>query len=118
MRGKTRTKTKFLNGEWCEVKTYYLDRGGVTGWAEVTQEEYEKEFPSKPIGDFVGNWKNAVISDTLAVHPNQIKEASDLAKKLGVPTEFLPDGRPIIRSTAHQREYAKKHGFICRNSFY
>ena len=89
----------------------------------MTRKRYEKEFPDKPIGDFVGNWKNEVLSDALGVHSSQAKEAEAEARALGVPTEYLPDGRPVIRSTAHRRELLKAmakagHKYRPRNEFY
>jgi hypothetical protein len=35
-----------------------------------------------------------------------------------VPTEFLPDGRPIMRSRAHQKAYLKAYGFKNRDGGY
>lgn len=49
-----------------------------------------------------------VPSDTLAVHPKQVEEAIQFCKDRGVPTDYTPGGRPIIRSAAHQ----KAHGLI------
>lgn len=65
-----------------------------------------------------GNWSRPVISDALAVHPNQVQEAEASAKKKGVPTEFLADGRPVIRSKEHKRAYCKAYGFLRRDEFY
>lgn len=52
-----------------------------------------------------------VESDALAVHPKQVEEACEDAKKKGVPTEFLPDGRPVFTSSRHFRRYARAYGF-------
>lgn len=57
-------------------------------------------------------------SDALAVHPRQVGEASELAKSKGVPTDFLPDGRPIMKSRAHQKAYIKAHGFYNKDGGY
>lgn len=56
-------------------------------------------------------WIRPIKSDAMAVHPDQVPEARELAKKKGVPTDFLPDGRPLFTSSRHFREYARKHGF-------
>lgn len=50
-------------------------------------------------------------SDALAVHPKQVEEAVKFCKDRGVPTEYTPGGRPVIRSIQHQREHAKIRGF-------
>lgn len=42
-------------------------------------------------------------SDALAVHPRQVREAAARDRLHGVPTEYLTDGRPVIRSRAHQK---------------
>lgn len=56
-------------------------------------------------------FKRGQTSDALAVHPDQVKEATDHAKKCGVPTQYRPDGKPIIVSCAHQKALAKLSGF-------
>lgn len=83
---------------------------------EVTKEEFDQVFKPQPLGDGAGliGWHRPVVSDALAVHPDQVEEASEHAKKLGVPTEFQADGRPIFRSSKHFRSYARAHGFVHR----
>lgn len=54
-------------------------------------------------------------SEALGVHPDQVEEARESAKRRGVPTEFLPNGNPIMRSRKHQRDYLKAYGFINRD---
>lgn len=58
------------------------------------------------------------LSDALGVHSSQVEEATESAKKHGVPTEFTPDGRPIIRSRAHQKAYLKAYGFVNKDGGY
>lgn len=57
------------------------------------------------------SWGRPVESDALAVHPSQVEEAREDARKKGVPVEFLPDGRPVFTSSRQFREYAKRYGF-------
>lgn len=57
-------------------------------------------------------------SDALAVHPNQIKEATEDARKKGVPTDFSEDGRPIFTSRRHLRDYCVAYGFYNRGAGY
>lgn len=94
--------------------TYLLD--GV----EVTEEEFDKAFPPGPVNN-VGGSSPAIRnhpSDALAVHPDQVNEAREDAVKRGVPTEFLRDGRPIMRDRAHQKRYLRCYGFYNRDGSY
>src|SRR5579864_971413 len=85
---------------------------------EVSQEAF-RELPSN-VGEMlsagappmtVADYRNPVETHQLAVHPSQVKEAMDDAVKKGVPTEFLADGRPRMRTKQHMREYLKAYGF-------
>lgn len=58
-----------------------------------------------------------IKSAALAVHPTQVQEAQDDSVKKGVPTQFTPGGRPILRDTSHRRKYLKAYNFVDRNSF-
>jgi len=62
-------------------------------------------------GPGTGNFRKKVVSDALAVHPDQIQEQIAHDKKLGVSVEFKPDGRPVFDNSQHFRRYAKAHGF-------
>src|SRR5438132_7662035 len=66
---------------------------------EVTKEAFDEALPDAPkgggrAGDSLTGWK-PIVSDALAVHPRQVREAVEDAKAKGVPTEFQPDGRPV-----------------------
>ena len=94
---------------------YYIDN------LEVSKEEFDEAFPALPGGDtpwmgFIG-WK-PIVSDAMAVHPSQVKEAVLDAAKKGVPTEFLPDGRPVLTSRSHRRAYLRAYRFHDRNGGY
>lgn len=56
-------------------------------------------------------------SEALAVHPTQIQEATEDAKRKGVPVEFDTEGRPVFTSSRQFREYAKKYGFRHKSYF-
>lgn len=58
------------------------------------------------------------LSDALAVHPSQVEEAREQAKKLGVPTEFAKDGRAVITSRYHQKRLVKALGMFNRDGGY
>jgi len=89
---------------------------------EVTREEFFAG-PSK-IHEVFESGQTAVAqtsagwpktSDSLAVHPSQAKEAYEQSVKLGVPTEFRPDGRPVLTDPGHQRAFARALGFTDYN---
>jgi hypothetical protein len=46
-----------------------------------------------------------IASESMAVHPSQVAEATEHAKAHGVPTEINKIGQPIFLSPRHQREY-------------
>jgi hypothetical protein len=68
-----------------------------------------------PGGDQSAGWPRKSLA--LAVHPSEIAEFQADSKKMGVPTQFSPDGRPIFTSQSHQRDYCKKYNFVDRDSF-
>jgi len=91
---------------------YFLDD------KEVSKEEFFTALPPKLAnGDGPCSLSStpAHLSDGLAVHPDQVQEAEESAKKRGVPTEFQRDGRPVMRSRAHQKAYLKAYGFHNRD---
>lgn len=76
--------------------------------------EYRPSFQcAKP-----STWSNPLLSDALAVHPSQVKEAYEDSVKKGVPTEFLADGRAVLRSREHRRKYLKAYGFYDKDGGY
>jgi len=78
----------------------------------MTEEEFDRAFaPEAPDPCSLIGWK-PLVSDALAVHPKQVKEATDDAEKKGVPTEFRRDGRPIFRTREHRKRYMQKYGFF------
>ncbi len=78
---------------------------------EVSKRFFDLQFPNKPIGGQALSSTPSHLSDALAVHPRRVAEATRDAIKRGVPTEFLPDGRPVMRSRAHQKAYLRAYGF-------
>jgi hypothetical protein len=51
-------------------------------------------------------------SRALKVHPSQVEEAREFAAKNDCPTDYLPDGHPVITSSRQFRKLAKLAGFI------
>jgi hypothetical protein len=60
-----------------------------------------------------GNWP--LKSDAAGVHPNQIKEAHAHSVKIGIPTQFTPDGRAIFTGRKHRKDYCRAIGLHDRN---
>lgn len=96
------------------TRTCYIDG------QEVSQAEWDAAFPPRTGGDGPCSLSSVPpnVSDGLAVHPRQVEEARESARRKGVPTEFLPDGRPVMRSRAHQKAYLKAYGFHNRDGGY
>lgn len=86
---------------------------------EVTKAVFDEAFPDKPLGGAAAFCTfKPIISDALAVHPKQVGDAVADAKAKGVPTDFLPDGRPILTSRSHRKAYLKAYGFHDRRGGY
>lgn len=90
---------------------------------EVTQKVYDKTFPPRPIEEIVGgppttlmqtskSWPR--LSDAYGVGKGQKQKAEETMKKLGVPTEYVPDGSggysAKILNNEHQRNLLKATG--------
>lgn len=100
--------------------TYFLDG------LEVTREQYEAASPSKlhellearkgPDGHRSNCWP--MYSDAAGINPEQRQQATEGARKAGVPTEFTRDGRAIFTSQKHRRDYCRLLGFHDRNGSY
>lgn len=90
---------------------YYIDG------RQVTKEEFDFAFPAKPIGEMRTRYSTEFNhpSDALAVHPEQIQATSEYYSKNGIPTDFMADGRPIIKNRSHQKRLLKLHGYINRD---
>ena len=63
-----------------------------------------------------GNWP--MKSDAAGVHPDQIKEAHQHSIKIGIPTEFTPDGRAVFTGRKHRKDYCRAIGLHDRNGGY
>jgi hypothetical protein len=69
----------------------------------------------QPHRNVQGKWP--ILSDAMAVHPSQIPEAQEFDRQHGVPTNYLPDGRPELRDVSHRRAYLKAHQMIDRSGY-
>lgn len=94
---------------------------------QVSQAEFDAAFPSKmeellACGNMLpshqpGCWPMPG-SEALAVHPEQVAEATEDARKKVVPTEFDRQGRPILRDRGHRRDYLRAYSMRDRDGGY
>lgn len=63
-----------------------------------------------------GNWP--LLSDAAGVQPDQIPEAMEHARKVGIPTDFTPDGRAIFTDRGHRKRYCEAIGLYDRSGGY
>lgn len=108
MKGRIWGRRSLIGTEFVTEMVYEIDG------EEVTADKFYEAFPQRePSADALTfsptTWPQQC--DALAVHPSQVEEAREDAKRKGVPTDFTPDGRPVITSAAHQKQYAKLYGF-------
>jgi hypothetical protein len=93
------------------------DRYEIDG-KEVSKAQFDAAFPDLPLGPQQVCFFPPLASDAMAVHPHQVEEAREDARRKGVEVEFLPDGRPVFTSRAQRRAYLKAYRFFDRNGGY
>lgn len=49
--------------------------------------------------------ERCIVSEAAGVHPDQIADSVEHAKRNGVPTHFDSEGRPHFKSFRHQERY-------------
>lgn len=59
-----------------------------------------------------------MVSEAMAVHPDQRAEAMKSASEKGVPTDFDSLGRPVFTSAQHRKRYCEKYGYHAKNASY
>lgn len=58
-----------------------------------------------------GNFRKKVMSESLAVHPDQIQEQMAEDRRVGsVVPDYDQHGRPTFSNSNDFRDYAKRHG--------
>ena len=70
-------------------------------------------------GGFVGTpgaWP--LLSDAAGVAEHQIQEAAQHSRRIGIPTDFTPDGRAIFTSRSHRKKYCEAIGLYDRSGGY
>jgi hypothetical protein len=95
---------------------YFLDGRPVSAHEFARLVPSRLDFSAAPGGHGSSCWPMA--SDAMMVHPSQAQEATANAREIGVPTEYLPDGRPVLTSAAHRKAFARAHHMIDRNGGY
>lgn len=103
---------------WDKGKAHYFLNG-----KEVTKAAFDKEFPDKRIepGEVAGGQQPScwpMTSQGAAVHPDQIPEAMESARKKGVPTDFTPTGEPIFTGREHRKRYLHAYGYHDKDGGY
>jgi hypothetical protein len=88
--------------------TYFVNGKPVTREEFVKGGKLQEIFDSgaTALGQSSSGWPKSSLA--MSVHPTQISEASEHARKSGVPTDFNMRGEPILVSPSHQRRYAKQ----------
>jgi len=56
-------------------------------------------------------------SESLAVHPSQVAEATENCRIAGVPTEYKKTGEPVWRSSAHRKRFLKRFGYVDKSAY-
>jgi hypothetical protein len=97
--------TYFIDGEEVTEEVWREDRGWVDGGP-----------PPQAILESGKCWP--MLSESMGVHPKQVKAAQEMSVKIGVPTEFTRDGKAIMRNNAHKIAYAKAMGYPNWDSMY
>jgi len=91
---------------------------------EITKEEYEKEFPPKSLeeigpcdGHRPGIWP--MYSEALAVHPDQVDEANERARKCGIGARYQKGtGVCEIDSDGDKVKLVNLEGFVNKQAGY
>jgi hypothetical protein len=65
-------------------------------------------------GHSSGNWP--MYSDAMGCNPDQIPEMAEHSVRVGVPTQFDDQGRAILTSPRHRKEYGMAIGLYDRNA--
>lgn len=63
-----------------------------------------------------GTWP--LLSDAAGVAVHQIPEAVEHSRRIGIPTDFTPDGRAIFTGRQHRKRYCEAIGLYDRSGGY
>ena len=59
-----------------------------------------------------------MVSEMAGINPAQIGEYQEFDKKMGVPTDYTPEGDVVWRDRAHRKKYCEAHHLYDRNAGY
>jgi hypothetical protein len=77
----------------------------------------KRDFQAERGIDTPGTWP--MESDAAGVNPEQIPEAREYARSMGVPTEYNPEtGAAIFTSRDHRKRFCEASGLYDRNAGY
>lgn len=76
------------------------------------------ELPEGEAGSSLCGWKRPILSDALAVHPEQIQEAMERDRRYGIASEYAPDGRMILRDRKQRQRVMQSLGLHDKNGGY
>lgn len=91
---------------------------------QVSKEEFDLAVPNAPPaqeGDGMGNrpWAKPILSDALAVHPEQIEEVMERNRERGLEVEYEKEyGRPILKDRDQRRRLMEIEGVHDRDGGY
>lgn len=100
-------KGRHVFGEFGRPDRYEIDG------QEVTRAQYDAAFPDKPVAEACGDgaglvaWHRPVLSDGLAVHPEQVPEAMERDRRHGINTQYDAEGRPVLTDRGMRRRLLK-----------
>lgn len=79
--------------------------------------EYDLEWKGGSSASNVDPWVDHA-SDAAGVGLDQVPEAMEADRRMGVPTRYDSLGRPQFTSANHQKKWLKKHGMVNKDSGY
>jgi len=78
------------------------------------QRDYQAEHASRKAGGEA--WP--MLSEGMGVHPSQIQEMMAQARAKGVPTDFTADGRAILRTPRHRKQFGEAFRYYDKDGGY
>lgn len=96
--------------------TYRIDGEIVSEKEYIIRSRASKHGGERTKRRIVATWP--LTPESIAINPEHVAATMEVDRKHGVPTEYTPDGSPIITGPAHYRRYLALHGFHHRNAGY
>ena len=77
---------------------------------EISEAEWRRLTPREK-----SEWP--IVSNAMAVSPEDIGKAKRILKQHGVRTEYTKTGEPILRDQTHRKQHCRALGFYDRNCY-